>query len=108
MSRIGLGKGQGFANKACQALTQGIEPTLDMTGLTSVLAHRLMAVTRENPLVGIPKITERGTTLVGQRDALPQLQATGLAAISDEVSHNLSGTTTQRHPQLTMTSIMRR
>jgi hypothetical protein len=69
MELIRFGKGQGFAHEAGQALAQGVEPALDMSGLTTGLTHRLMPVGGENTPVSLPKITERVAARVGARNA---------------------------------------
>lgn len=66
-----FGKGQGFAYEPSQALAQGVEPALNVLGLATVFAHRLMTVGSENTLVGIPEIAERVAARVGARDASP-------------------------------------
>jgi hypothetical protein len=68
MELVGLGKGQGFADKASQALAQSIEPTLDMRRLSARLTDRVMAIQGENGLVSLPKISERMTAGVSQRN----------------------------------------
>jgi hypothetical protein len=87
MKAIQLGKGQGFANKPSQALTQGIEPTLDMVGFPAVFADRLMTVDGENRLVRIPEIAARVAAFVGARDAQPEVQTTRFTAVTD--SHHV-------------------
>jgi hypothetical protein len=59
MKQIGFGKGQSFADEACQPLTQSVELTLNVGGLSAILTRRLMSVCRKNALVGVPEITER-------------------------------------------------
>jgi hypothetical protein len=98
MELIRFGKGQGFAHEAGQALAQGVEPALDMSGLTTGLTHRLMPVGGENTPVSLPKITERVAARVGARNASPEVQTTGFAAVTDEVRHNLAGAAAQRPP----------
>jgi hypothetical protein len=98
MKVIQLGKGQGFANKPSQALTQGIEPTLDMVGFPAVFADRLMMVDGENRLVRIPEIAERVAVFVGARDAQPEVQTTRFTAVTDEIGDNLPGAAAQRLP----------
>ena len=98
MKTVGLGKGQGFADEAGQALAQGIEPALDMTGFAAVFADRLMAVSGKHKLVSLPEIAERAAMFVSQRDASPELATTGFTAVTNEVGDNLAGPTTQRGP----------
>ena len=49
--------------KPSQALTQGIEPTLELVGFPAVFADRLKTVDGENRLVRIPEIAERVAAL---------------------------------------------
>ena len=98
MKPLRLGKRQSFANEAGQALAQGIEPALDMVRFATVFADRLMTVCCENELVRIPEITERVAALVDQRNASPELQATGFAPVADKVGHNLACAAAQSDP----------
>jgi hypothetical protein len=79
-------------------LAQRVEPTLDMSRLAAILTDRLMAIPGENALVSLPKITERMTARVSQRNPSPQLETTDFAAVANEVGHDLAGTPTQGHP----------
>jgi len=88
---VGFGKREGFANETRQALAQGIEPAFDMIGLAAFLAYRLMAITGENQGVSAPEVAERIAAFPGAWDALPQAQATGLAAVTDEPGDNNAG-----------------
>ena len=86
MKTVGLGKGQGFADKASQSLTQGVEPALDMVGLAAILADRLMAVSGKHALIGVPEIAERAAACVGAWDASPEVQTTfWLPSVQDSV-----------------------
>jgi hypothetical protein len=60
MKQVGFGKGQGFTHEASQPLAQSVEPTLDMTGLSTVLAHRLRTKQSENVVVGFSVSLRRG------------------------------------------------
>lgn len=76
MQIVASGKSQGATGEAAQALTQGIEPPLDMAGLAAVLANGLMAIRGENALVSVPEIAERmaAASAVGmRRDSCRQL-----------------------------------
>ncbi len=98
MARVGLGKRQGFANKTSQVLAQGIEPALNMVGLSAFLADRLMAFPVKNALIGVPEIAERVATNIRCWNTSPEWQTTGFATIPDEIGHNLPGAATQGHP----------
>src|SRR5690606_35054706 len=106
MEAIRLGKGQGLADKTSQALTQGVEPALDMVGLSTMLSDGLMPLWIEDVAVGLPKIAKRTAAHVRGRNPPPQLQTTGFAAIADKVSDNLPGTATQRHPNPTFIGLL--
>ena len=98
MKAIQFGKRQGFANEPGQALSQSIEPALDVIGFATVFAHRLMPVSRKNTLISTPEITKRETPFVGQWNAMPELQTTGFTAVADEVGDNLPRAAAQRDP----------
>lgn len=98
MDVIPFGKGEGFAGKASETLAQGVEPPLDMSGLTFFFANHAVKVKVKDIGIGLPAIT-RGTAQVIAGNTPPQLQGSCFAAICEPVGHDLVGAATQCQPQ---------
>ena len=58
MKPIGPGNRLGFTDEVSQALAHGIEPTLDVVGLTTSFAKRLTTGRVKNRLISFPDIAE--------------------------------------------------
>ena len=71
MPRGSFGEGQGFAHIPAEALTQGVVPTLDMSGLTTFFTDTLVGLRREGFFIRFPKIAVRRAFLVGIGNFVP-------------------------------------
>ena len=98
MIKIVLGKRQCLSHEACEALPEGIVPTLHMIRLATVFADRLMLAGRKDLLVGVPEIAKSATASVGFGEPLPSLAATGLTAVAHEERYNLPNPPAQSNP----------
>jgi hypothetical protein len=97
-----LGKRQGLAHKARQALAQGVIPALDVRRLPGVFATRRMLLIGDHLLIGVPEIRIAVPRLIASWDCLPQL-ATGLfTAVTDDEGHHLTRGATQGDPYPTL------
>lgn len=99
MISVQFGKGQGFADKAGQPLTQGIVPAFHMSCLATLLAHAAMCLLGEHFLVCFPEIAEGQTLLVLSGDLVPQAPAGLCAAVADDKGYQLSCAATDGRPQ---------
>jgi hypothetical protein len=57
-----------------------------------------MGFSRENVLIGLPKITEGVAVFVSRRDRLPEPKTRCFAAVTDDEGHNLLRSATHRCP----------
>ena len=98
--QIRFRKGKRLADKTSQTLTQSVVPSLNMSGLPSLFANRLMSLPQsaKNGLIGLPKITESGTVSIGLGQTSPEVPTAFFTAITDEVGHNLSSSSTKSYP----------
>ena len=95
MQVITLGKGEGFAGEAGEALTQGVEPSLDMIGFALLLVHHAMTMHVKNVGVGQPAVTEGGAVDICVGNASPELQCPNFGAVSEPVGDHLPSAATQ-------------
>lgn len=72
MIAFGFGKGQGFANKATNALAERVIPAFLVSSLPRFLADTAMSTFWEDSLVSLPKIAVGATATVGTRNGIPQ------------------------------------
>ena len=100
MIRIGLGKGQGSANKPPQSLPQRVVPSFNMSCLARFFTNGLMFRTQQAKylFIGFPKVAERGTMSVRGRYPRPQTPTAFLAAVAYEIGHHLACAATQGYP----------
>jgi len=83
-------------------LPQRVVPPLDMGSQAGLFASGGVLLEGDHQLVRFPEITVAMTAFVSSRDALPQLLTSGLAAITDDVGHDLASRATQRNPNSTL------
>ena len=99
MIGVRLGKGQGLAYKAGQALTKAVVPTLHVRRLAGFLAHAAMGFFGKSLLIGLPEIAETVTAFIGVWNLAPQAPAGGQTSITDDEGHDLAGAATHSGPQ---------
>src|SRR5579859_3529973 len=93
-------KRQGFADEAADTLAQGVVPAFLMSGLTRILVDGVISALWQNGLIGLEEIGIGATAPIFRRNSVPQTLAGVGAAVTQDKSHNLSGTATQGGPQL--------
>lgn len=98
MILIRFGKGQRLPNVAAHSLTQGVVPPFHMRSLPSFFPNTLMGFSREDVLVGMPKITEGVAVLVFFWNTLPQTEAGGIASVANGEPHDLARSAAHRCP----------
>lgn len=84
---------------AAQSLPERAVPTLDMRRLARLFAHRLMPTRLKDFRISRPEIAVACAAAVTLRNAFEQAATTPLAAISDDVGHNLTCPATKCHPE---------
>jgi hypothetical protein len=99
MMELGLGKGQGFADKARQTLAKGGVPTFRMSGVSSVLADRMMGTAGQNSLICEPEVSLDSTATVSRRNSLPQTTAGHGTPVPNHKGNTLAGAAARRRPQ---------
>ena len=100
MHPLALGKRQGFAHKATQALTQRVVPTFDVAGFAFAFVAQAVSSPWKNLGVGQPEVAARGPAAVVGRDALAQHKGTFGGAVAHEVRHDLVGLAAKGDPEL--------
>ena len=97
---IGLGKGQGSANKPPQSLSQRVVPSFNMGCLTRFFTNGLMLLSQQAKYLFIrfPEIAERGTEPISGRYPRPQTPTAFFATVTNEISNDLACTATQGYP----------
>lgn len=89
MHGVVLGERQGFAHETAQSLAQGIVPTLDMIGLSTVFSHGSMLLFGDHVGVRLPEIGIAMGLTVAVGNSFPQRPARRLRTVSNEIRHHL-------------------
>jgi hypothetical protein len=97
-----FGKGQGAANKAGEALSQGIVPAFDMRRFTCFLSDGGVLILWDHGLIGCPEIREAVARAIRGWNGLPQPTTGRLASIPDRIPHHLPRPAAQRNPDPTL------
>ena len=95
---LALGEGECFANKTTEALTPGVVPAFDVTGLASAFAGAPMRASGENLVVSQPEVAAGGPAAVRGRDALAQGPGAVGRTIPYEEGDDLAGLVAKRDP----------
>ncbi len=98
MHLLRLGKRQALSDETRKPLTQGVVPPLDMRRLSALLAHRLMLFFGDDLLIRFPEVAVAAPAAISLWYPLPQLAATPLAPVSDEISDHLARLAAQCQP----------
>ena len=88
MPPVFLGEGKGLADKASDALAQGVVPAFHVRGL---LADTAVSLLREDRRIGFSEVTEAAVLAVGFRHPLPKCPTGGLAVVAVGEGHDLAG-----------------
>ncbi len=93
-----LGERERLSNKTSQTLAQGVVPALHMHQLSAFLAHRLMALLRDDRPISLPEIAVAIPTFIAFGNPLPQPPTSSLAALTDNVGDHLTSVAPQGDP----------
>jgi len=85
-----LREGKGLPNEPGQALTEGVIPSLDVSGHSRLFATRRVLTFREHLLIGFPKVGETMTLSIGFGNGFPEFSTSLGASISTDYGHDLS------------------
>ena len=106
MHCLGFRERQTLADEARQPLTQRVVPSLDMSRLPRILAASGVLFIRDDLVIGLPEIRVAMPCLISFRNCFPELAASLLAAVADDISHDLARRTAQRDPHPTFVNAL--
>ena len=95
---LGLGKRESHADKAGQALTQRVVPTLNMGGFSRLFAHGGMLLLGDDSSIHSQKVRKAMALAIRLRNRLPQPLARLFAPIPNSIRHHLSCLAAQSYP----------
>ena len=99
MPPVFLGEGKGLADKASDALAQGVVPAFHVRGLPALLADTAVSLLREDRRIGFPEVTEAAALAVGFRHPLPKCPAGGLTVVTVGEGHDLPDPAAHHRPE---------
>ncbi len=94
MHHIRLGERKRAPHKAAHPLAQNVVETLDMTGLTLAFVGRSMTLCGQDLRVSVPEIRVEHSFLIGLGHTGPEQSASLVAAITNSIGHDLTGSAT--------------
>jgi hypothetical protein len=87
---VGLGEGEGFADKASKTLTKRSVPALDVRRLADLFADWLALLIRNNCLIDAPEVTEAGAAAIHQRDGIPEPATALFTSVAEHEGNDLT------------------
>ena len=99
MHLSGLGKGEGFANEAAEALAKCVVEALHVVRRTPFGVARVMLAGRQDVVIALQVIGVQSALAVRERDTRPQQAGGSVIARTQGVGHDLVSASAQGQPK---------
>jgi len=99
-------KGERFAHKASQALSERIVPAFHVGRFTRFFSDRCVLLLGDYRLVSSPEISEAVDSLIGWWHSLPQATTGSLASVSNCIANYLAALSTESNPDPTLVGLL--